>query len=72
VEVIGDRIVVDFADRTFLGPDAGGEIAECAASSAALISFSSDRGISQILPPVTGVMLSKYLPPIGSFHSPPI
>jgi hypothetical protein len=26
--MIGDRIVVDFCDRAFLGPDAGGEIAE--------------------------------------------
>jgi uncharacterized membrane protein YoaK (UPF0700 family) len=43
-----------------------------AASSAALMSFSSERGISQILPPVIGVTLSKYLPPIGSRQAPPI
>ncbi len=43
-----------------------------AASSAALTSFSSERAISQSLPPVTGVMLSKYLPSIGSRHSPPM
>ena len=131
MKVIGDGVVVDLADRAFLGADAGGEIAEMidrqrhvgghgladrlavvpglrlASSSrlssircaifmrmfersvadvlapavlggvaphrcAALMSFSSERGMSQSLPPVTGVMFSKYLPEIGSRHSPPI
>jgi hypothetical protein len=128
--VIGDGVVIDLADRAFLGADRAGEITEMvdgegmsaaivsriglplshvsasaifsrfvsirsaifkricdrsatavrpqaslaawAASRAASMSDASERAISQTGWPVIGEMLSKYLPALGAFHSPPM
>ena len=43
-----------------------------AASSASSMSFAFERGISQKVFPVMGVMFSKYWPEAGSTHLPPM
>ena len=48
------------------------EAAPWAASSALSMSASVERGTSQNACPVTGVGFSKYSPPIGGTHSPPM
>ena len=47
-------------------------LAAWAASRAASMSEASERAISQTGWPVIGEMLSKYLPALGAFHSPPM
>ena len=51
-------------------PQAGA--AACAASNALSMSASVERGTSQNASPVTGVGFSKYSPPTGGTHSPPM
>jgi hypothetical protein len=55
---------------TLVRPQAS--LAACAASSAASTSSASERAILQTTWPVTGEMLSKYLPERGATHRPPM